>query len=176
MDAVRSRAEAEKCLHKMAELSLGLALAIGTRDAAVERAQREHAKVIEGLTARLIDAEARVRNWADHNRKAFGDAQSLEFPSGTIRYRKGPRALDLLAGADWKTVLKKMTAQAKTWAEFIRIKREPDRQKLLAAARSDAKATPALTAAKLRSIGLRVAEEESFHIELRTGPNQIQVL
>jgi len=174
MKAVRSRPEAEKCIQDLARLSVRLALAAAARDAAVERAQQLFAARIEALASQLTDGKANVQQWAEQNRAAFGGAQSLEFPSGTIAFRQGPRALDLLAGMDWKGVLKRMTG--KFWAGYIRRKPEVDRAKLLAESKPDGEAAPVLSAGKLRAIGLRVSQAEGFRIELRTGPNQVSVL
>lgn len=176
MAVVRSRVEAEKCIQDLARLSVRLAEVTSARDAAVERAQSDSSQTIEDLTQRLLAGKSAVQSWAEKNRKLFGDSQSLEFPRGVIAFHLGPPSLDLLPGENWKGVLKRMLARALVWKSYIRRKPEVDKQKILQAAKNNGEASAALPAEKLRSIGLRVAREESFRIELRTGPNQISVL
>lgn len=145
----------------MAEATALLGCSVAAQNADILKAQEKHQALINKLSADVAGHEAALKEWAEANRTEFGEAQSLEFPNGWLRFRMGKRALDLRAGWTWKEVLAAMTGP---WKKYLRPKVEPDKVALLKASDGD---KPVLTSAQLTQIGLKVVQEESFEVECK---------
>jgi phage host-nuclease inhibitor protein Gam len=163
---VTSRTQAERALQEIAALTAQHNGLTAARDAAVLAAQARHAAELAKLEAKLQEHSAAVEAWAKKDRKGW-ELQSLPLQYGTLEFRTSPPKLELLdeKKTPWKAVLATMLAALKTWGKFIRRKPEIDKRALLSAATGE---KPALTAAMLAKLGVRVAQEETFSITLKT--------
>ena len=172
---IKNRSDAEKSLAELRRLQ-GLLDAANAQqtaaiqaekqkyDKAVKAEQDARAPVITSLTAEINLQATALGAWAKENRRVeFGDSQSLQLPDGTLSFKWGKRSVELLSGWDWVKVLKKMGAR---WAAHIRIKREVDLRQILIDSQPNPKTgkKPLLTAEKLRTIGLRIEQTESFEV------------
>lgn len=108
-----------------------------------------------------IDAnKAVLEAWAEKVKDTeFGEKKSIDMLHGTIGFRLGNRALDLLSGVKWETVLERLKGKFK---QYIRIKREVDKVKLLKAINDEV-----IKPADRSSIGVKVVQPETFFVEVK---------
>ena len=161
----------------MVKLDATLKRLLAERDDAVALANATHSTRIEKLQVDLAEGQALLHEWADRNRAAeFGAKQSLDLPGGSLVYRLGARALEPANGAKWASVLKGLLGEG--WKKliaplltgpraYVRVKAEVDKAKILRESAGDA---PRLDALGLRRLGVKVIQEESFHVELGGPP------
>lgn len=177
---IKSRAQAQDALRELRRLNLLLAGAVANRDAdlsflitqhMVKRAKvdEQHGPLIQTLSMDITQNQERLEVWARENREQeFAGEQSLALNAGVLRFRKGNRALCLVSGWTWKRVVSAM--RGAPWKKYLRLRPEPNARLILEdsqAIATDAQKTkpPKLAAARLRAVGLRVLQEESFQIE-----------
>ncbi len=164
---IKTRAAAGAAVKEISHLAVQLGTATARRDADVLQAQTKHAGRIGKITNESLALSGRVEAWARANRaKEFGEAQSLELPHGTLVFRVGQRALDELSGWTFKKTLKAMLAAPAAWRRWLRVKKEINKAQILIDASPNPKTGDAgvLTAEKLRGVGVRVVQGESFEI------------
>jgi phage host-nuclease inhibitor protein Gam len=165
MEALRSKEEAAEALKTFAHKTALMGALVLSRDKAVLAIQEKHQPGITTLCGELTTIEEQLRQWAETNPDLFGEARSLEFSYGFLKFRTGQRKLVLLARWTWDKVLavlleKPVTSQ---WQEYIRRDPEINKRKLLEATKDGGN----LPEAKLRDIGCRVIREEGFSIETK---------
>jgi phage host-nuclease inhibitor protein Gam len=97
-----------------------------------------------------------ARVWAEANPREFGEGRSIQTVHGALGWRLGGPSLRTLTGWTWDRV--KETLKAANAAGYLRVKEEVNKQNLLAD-------RDAIGAEKLREIGVRVVQEESFFVE-----------
>lgn len=131
-------------------------------------AQKLTAKISE-LRARLGRHEQAVKEWAQKNRSELGDQKSLVMRHITIAFRNSRPSVRFLEGWTLATVLAKLRKLPRLRRNYIRVKEELDRQKILSDARPE---TGKLDVKTMRSFGVEVASEEFFYIEPKTEPAQ----
>ena len=117
-----------------------------------ERYETDLAADSETLERKMED----LRVWAEANPSAFGAARSLETMHGTLGWRIGQPALKTLAGWTFDRVLQVLKDTGATG--YIRVKEEVNKQQLLGHRDN-------LGTEKLRELGLRVVQEDSFFVE-----------
>lgn len=148
----------------MVQLDAELKSLLARRDAGVLAEQQRHQPQIDSLTERLSAWQAELEAWAGKNRaKEFGDQQSLVLTQGRLFFQKGQRALEFLSRWDAKKALKAMAGKA--WSRYVRRSPSINKAKLLADTAGD---DPKLEGSKLADIGLKVVQEERFHVELNS--------
>jgi phage host-nuclease inhibitor protein Gam len=98
-----------------------------------------------------------VRLCAEENPGWFGEAKSLQTTHGTIGWRIGNPTLKTLSGFTWDRVLEKLRGLI-DMSTYIRTAPEVNKQALLADRNT-------LGAEKLREVGVRVVQEETFFVE-----------
>lgn len=95
---------------------------------------------------------ARAKAWADAHPEEFGPRKSIEMTHGTVGFRTGQPTLKPLKGWTWAKILPLLKEC------YIRTRREPDKEALLAARRD-------IGAAGFREVGLRIDQAETFFVE-----------
>lgn len=183
---IRTRAEAERALSIMRDTDLAL------KSADLERRILEITHLqklvipapllerIQALTEKLEGSRSCIASWAEKNREIEWPekSQTLELGAGYLSFHKGQRSVELLAEWARKKNPWNLVAQAmrkvKGLKKYLRLTPAVNK-KLILEATSGAKddsdgphtKTPKLTAEQLRVVGIRVAQEESFRIDLK---------
>ena len=129
-------------------------------------AQKLTAKISE-LRGRLSRYELSIKQWAQKNREEMGEQKSLVMRHITIAFRNSRPSVRFLEGWTLAAVLAKLRKLPKLRRNYIRMKEELDRQKILSDARPE---VGKLDVKTLRSFGVEVASEEFFYIEPKTEP------
>lgn len=135
---------------------------------------------IQALTEKLEGARSAIAIWAEKSRETEWPekSQTLELEAGYLSFNKGQRSVELLAEwarkkSPWKLVAQAMR-KVKGLKKYVRLTPAVNKKLILEAtsgAKDDsdgpATKTPKLTAEQLRVVGLRVAQEETFSIDLK---------
>jgi phage host-nuclease inhibitor protein Gam len=108
------------------------------------------------IDQRIKEKSTTVQSWAEANPSEFGALKSLDVTHAVIGWRTGQPTLKTLAGWTWDRVLEKLNLVAAS--TYIRLKEEVNKAAILADRES-------LGAEKLRGMGMRVVQDESFFIE-----------
>jgi phage host-nuclease inhibitor protein Gam len=166
--AIDTRGEAGAALLRKARLCARLAGLVAERNRLLAEAQRKHATEIQQLEGDVQALDGELRDWAEANRKEFGEGQTLKLDSGELKFRLGNRRLALLARWTWDKVLQAILlyGPATQWAEYIRKDPELDKAKLLRDT-NDAAGQARLPAAALSKVGLRIDRAENFEAVCR---------
>ena len=134
------------------------------RDAAILRLSEKVQPRLDAIATEIADGTDLLGYWARANRKEFGESQSLGLPAGTLQFRWTARSVELLDGWDWSKVLAKLKGR---WKRFVREKPEVDKREILKATDPNLPARERLPDAQLRKLGLKIARQEEFSLELR---------
>jgi phage host-nuclease inhibitor protein Gam len=162
---IKTLKAAEAAVKRGAHLTALLGCAVAARDSDVLAAQNKHALLIAQLSSDITAVRNGLEAWAKENRtEVFGDEKSLEFAEGELKFHMGQRALALLDGWEWKTVLASMKG---FWRKYLRPKVEIEKRDLLKDTNGE---KPKLTAERLAKIGVQVVQEESFEVKFRAVP------
>jgi len=161
--AIRTRAEMEALAGEIAGLKNRQRSCSAEMDAGVNEIRRQYAEILGGLDGQIVARMEMARAWAESNPAEFGAAKSLELTQATIGYRTGQPQLKTLSGWTWAKALEK--AKSLPWAgAFVRTKVEVNKQQILLE-------RDQIGAEKLREMGVRVTQEETFFVE----PNLTEV-
>jgi len=127
-------------------------------DFAAQKLKRKMDELLE----RIARYETVLSAWAKANRKQeFGESKTLDMRHVVLVFKNAPRCVRLLK--DWTDALVIAALQKrKTLQQYIRIKREVDRQRILSDSKPDA---GRLDEAVLKSVGIEIVQEENFFIE-----------
>lgn len=109
------------------------------------------------IRARLDTHVSALMAWAENNRSEFGKTKSLDAVHGTIGWRTGTPSLKTLSGWTWDRVLEKLELLG--LADYVRIKREVDKQKIIADRELFA------DGAGLKEIGVRCQQDDFFFVD-----------
>lgn len=151
---VATRADAEKTLGEIAADTAALNFLKAEMDQRLTEVRQEYEGRCDAFATRIEQKSGLLQQWAESSPEEFAGRKSIDFIHGRLGFRTGTPKLKTLAGWTWDKV-KGVLAQA-----FVRTKTEVDKEGILAAhARAE------LGDADLRSIGLRVVQEESFFVE-----------
>lgn len=149
----------------IAGLALQLDEAINRQNAKLVEA-RSHDQVIKSLRERIEKQTARLEGWAVSTRSSWGEAKTLHLRHGDIGFKWSARSVRLLKDWTEAEVLLKLKRLGKWWKkEFIRVKEELHRARILDLSRPEAVERSGLTPAALKQIGLEIAREEKFFAE-----------
>lgn len=158
---ISNRDEAEAAGAQIVELNILRNAALAKQQRVQFAAQKLKGR-IDDLGARVGRYEQALQEWARGFREQeFKGEKSLDLRHVVLRFKMAPRSIVLLK--DWTVdlVLKALQRRPKL-RQYIRIKRELDRQRLLSDSKPDAGRIGATT---LAAVGLGVAQEELFYIE-----------
>ena len=99
--------------------------------------------------------EAQVRSWADKNPETFAKKKSVDMVHGTYGYRTSPPSIKPVPGVTWEKVQAILDSKR---PDFIRVKKEVDKDALLAA-------RSLMTADDFAILGLRINQPEEFYAD-----------
>lgn len=151
---VSTRADAEKVLGEIAADTADLNLLKASLDQELTTIRQKYEGRIDGLAKQIEQKSGLLQQWAEAAPEEFGGKKSIDFLHGRLGFRTGNPALKTLSGWTFKRVLEVIDRT------FIRTKEELDKELVLAAhARSE------LDDKALRSVGLRVVQDEAFFVE-----------
>jgi phage host-nuclease inhibitor protein Gam len=154
---IRTRAEMEMLAGEIADLKNRQRSCSAEMDAGLTEIRRHYAEILGGLDEQMAARMEMARAWAEANLAEFGAAKSLELTHAMMGYRTGQPQLKTLSGLTWERVLEK--AKSLGWASpFVRTKMEVNKQQILLEREQ-------IGAEKLRELGVRVAQEETFFVE-----------
>jgi phage host-nuclease inhibitor protein Gam len=150
--AITTREEMEHLVGEICELTIFIDRTKTLMDQRLLEVRAEYEDQLAGADKDLQGMMALAQEWAEEHTADFGVKKSIEMVHGTVGFRTGQPTLRTIAGWTWKRVMEVLSPK------YIRTKREPDKEKLLADRNS-------IGELGLRTIGLRVAQDESFFVE-----------
>ncbi|HWD21066.1 MAG TPA: host-nuclease inhibitor Gam family protein [Verrucomicrobiae bacterium] len=154
---IRTRAEMETLAGEIADLKNRQRACCAEMDAGLAEIRSHYATMLNGLEQEIAARMAQARAWAESNPAEFGAAKSLVLTQAVVGYRTGQPQLKTLPSWTWDTVLQQL--KNLPWsAGLVRTREEINKQQILAERAQ-------LGAARLRDMGLRIAQEESFYVE-----------
>ena len=156
---VRTREEMQILAGEIAGLKTHEALCAAQMDAELKDVRDRYTLVFAGLQEQIADKMAMARAWAEAHPGEFGEARSLDLTHAVIGYRTGQPQLKTVTGWTWDRVLERLKTLPGC-VSLVRLKEEVNKQQILAEREQ-------LGAERLRQMGLRVAQEETFFVEPR---------
>lgn len=164
---LRSRFEAEATVREICELKTAYAMAEAEMNAAVTAAKKQFEDHFAPIEKRILEKSSLVQAWAEANPAEFNGAKSLDLVHGLIGWRTGNPQLKTLSGWTWDRVLEHLKEYT-AYDEFVRSKEEVNKQAIL-----DARDT--FVGGVLRSIGVKVIQEESFFIAPKLEQSETRI-
>ncbi len=153
---LRTREAMESLIGEIAALKNQQRLLTAAMDEQIQAVRGQYEAQLAAQNEALDQKMALARGWSEANPHEFGASRSIETVHGVVGWRTGQPALKTLPGWTFDRVLQ--TLKSMGALGYIRVKEEVHKQNLL----SD---RDALGAEKLREIGLRVVQEETFFVE-----------
>jgi len=158
---IRNREAMESLIGEIAALKNQQRLLTADMDGQIQSIRRQFEAQLAAQNEALDLKMEHARLWSEANPQEFGAARSIETVHGAVGWRTGQPALKTVPGWTFDRVLQTLkTAGA---SGYIRVKEEVHKQNLL----SDREA---IGAEKLRELGLRVVQEETFFVEPKLTP------
>ena len=115
-------------------------------------------------TSKSIDEKVTtLQAWARMNPKEFSKSKSTDLTHAIVGWRTGQPALKTLKGWTWDKVLARLST-VEGYADFVRVKSEVDKSAIIAARER-------LLEGDLASMGVKIAQEESFFVEPKVTEN-----
>jgi hypothetical protein len=111
--------------------------------------------------AEALRIEEQLEAWAGEHGEEFEEKRSVDFIHGTVGFRLGQRQLKTRSKWTWDRVLEGLL---NTMTDYVRRTPEVDKVKLLRDASGE---QPVLSPEQLAEMGVRVAQEEKFFVELK---------
>lgn len=153
---IHTRALAEAAVREIVELKIAHQTATLEMDEAITNAKKKFEGTLSALEKDILIKTTMVQMWAESNPLEFTASKSIDMTHAVVGFRTGQPTLKTLAGWTWDRVLEKLNAIGLD--RFVRIKSEVNKAQLL----SD---RDTLGADQLKSIGVRVVQDEAFFIE-----------
>lgn len=153
---IATRSEFERVVDDISRSSVQLRKLEAARDRKLQEVRSEWDGAIAREQERIESLTLMAENFAETNRGELlpSKAKSGETPLAYYGFRLGNTTLKLLSRAwSWEKVLEELGA--KNLTQFIRVKREPDKEGL----------KQHLDAEQLAAVGCRVDQAETFFIE-----------
>jgi phage host-nuclease inhibitor protein Gam len=153
---IRTREAMESLIGEIAALKNQQRLLTAAMDGQIQTIREQFEPQLAAQNEALDQKMEHARVWSESNLDEFGAARSIETVHGVVGWRTGQPALRTLPGWTFDRVLQ--TLKTEGAAGYIRVKEEVHKQNLL----SDREA---LGVEKLRELGLRVVQDETFFVE-----------
>lgn len=125
-------------------------------DVEITRIREKYQADLTALGAEKEENFNKLMNYAENHRDDFGKKKSLDFTHGVIGYRTGQPSPKTKKGYTWASV---MNLMKEFMPDYIRLKEEPNKERLLAD-REDPK-----VASLFDKIGVYIDQSESFFVE-----------
>ena len=153
---LRTREAMESLIGEIAALKNQQRLLTAAMDEQIQAVREQYEAQLAAQNADLDQKMTLARFWSEANPQEFGAARSIETVHGVVGWRTGQPALKTLPGWTFDRVLQ--TLKTMGALGYIRVKEEVHKQNLLAD-------REALGLEKLKDLGLRVVQEETFFVE-----------
>jgi phage host-nuclease inhibitor protein Gam len=153
---IQSREALESLIGEIATIKNRQRLLTAAMDAQLQSVRALFEGNLAAESESLEEKMAHARAWSEANPDEFSDGRSIQTVHGALGWRMGGPSLRTLTGWTWDRV--KDTLIAANAVDYIRVKEEVNKLNLLAD-------REAIGAEKLRELGLRVVQEESFFVE-----------
>jgi phage host-nuclease inhibitor protein Gam len=153
---IRGREALESLIGEIAAIKNRQRLLTAVMDEQIQSVRRRYEPQLAGQNEALEQKMESARVWSEANPQEFGAVRSIETVHGTLGWRTGGPSLRTLTGWTWDMV--KENLKAVSAPGYIRVKEEVNKQNLLADRET-------LGADKLRELGMRVVQEETFFVE-----------
>jgi phage host-nuclease inhibitor protein Gam len=154
--AITSREAMESVVGEIAAIKNRQRQLAAAMDAQIQAVRERYEGDLAAETGALDEKMEDLRAWSEANPAQFGAARSIETVHGIVGWRTGQPALKTLAGWTFDRVLQALKETGAT--SYIRVKEEVNKQQLLGH-------RDILGHGKLRELGLRVVQEDSFFVE-----------
>ncbi|MGA3180413.1 MAG: host-nuclease inhibitor Gam family protein [Verrucomicrobiota bacterium] len=153
---IRTREALESLIGEIAAIKNRQRLLTAAMDEQIQSIRGQFEPELAAQNQSLEEKMEHARVWSEANPQEFGAGRSIQTVHGVLGWRMGGPSLRTLAGWTWDRV--KETLKAANAVSYIRVKEEVNKQNLLADRES-------IGVEKLRDIGLRVVQEETFFVE-----------
>lgn len=130
------------------------------RNVALMAAQSNDPK-IDSLKKRISKFKEMLHEWAQRDRRNWGDQKYLDLRHGRISFREGRPAVCFLRGWDEKRTLERLMQLGGRFLSYMRKKLELDKMAVLRDVKLEA-GELRLSKEQLREVGLSVEQNESF--------------
>jgi phage host-nuclease inhibitor protein Gam len=158
LSPIQSRDEAEASMALVTALRIQLDAEQAQQNIELQIPRKRDPKILD-LRNKIAAQSARLGEWAQKDRKSWGETKSIELRQGILGFKIGNQSIGLLRGWTWEMALAKLR-KAKTFLVYVRTKHEVDRLKLLADSRAEK-----LKPAALARFGMEIYRSESFYVE-----------
>ena len=159
---IRDREHCDAVLRDMCTATAQLQAAEGMLNDELTRVRERYEAAIAGARGTVKELTAAVEAWAIKHRSEFGRAKSLDLLHGTLQFRVTPPAVRQLNRKwPWACIVGAVDAAGKRFAAWVRVKRELNKDQVLA----DYAAEKA-SDSELAELGLRVVQTEQFAVDL----------
>jgi|GEM_PF-1502419 len=132
--------------------------------------EAERRKALDEFTGPVLkeveELEQHIYLFCDEHRADFGKKKSKDLPNGYVAFRLGTPKIKTLSGWTLKASLA-VIEKTKELAGWVRVKREMDKEQIL-----NDYAAEVTDAEKLKEVGLKVVQDESFAYEARTASDE----
>ena len=153
---IRTREALESLIGEIAAIKNRQRLLTAAMDEQIQFIRAQYEVQLAAQNDALEQKMERARVWSEANPLEFGAVRSIQTVHGALGWRTGGPSLRTLTGWTWDRV--KETLKSMGAVGYLRVKEEVNKQNLL----SDRET---LGAEKLRQLGLRVVQEETFFVE-----------
>jgi phage host-nuclease inhibitor protein Gam len=152
-----TRAEAEEMMAEFRTLTLTRKGKEAEVELAVADARAKAQPKLTQIDDRLEVLMDALELWAMTNPKEFDEARSVDFPAGRVGFRRGNWTLQPLKNWTWAKVLDAMKGARRKWRNYLRVKLEVDRERLIAERET--------LKADFTAIGVIAVQEDTFFVD-----------
>ena len=173
---ITTREEAENLARRGVRVASLLAGAQAARATAMVAAEAVNKTRIERLAAEKTQICQALGNWAKNNRAEFAGKQSLELKGALLKFNAGRRSVELIdpENSTYEKVVAAMVRGFRVlaaWRKWVKVSFDLDKQAILRDTQGE---QPVLSADKLKDVGLKISQNESFAIEFQVSAKPAQ--
>lgn len=152
-----TREEAEAAMRDLCIASCKIDAKTAKMNESLARIRAEFDADISSLSETAELLRSKIQSWADKNPGEFARKKSVDMVHGTCGYRFTPPAVRTLRGVTWE---KAVALVESIRPDFIRVKKEADKEALLAA-------REVFTEQDYTQLGLRIDSAEKFFVDVK---------
>lgn len=158
---ITSRNQAECAGAQIVAINIAKRTVIEKQNRASFAAQKHGRRVAE-LSERIRKYEVALETWAGKNRrKEFGESKTLELRHVMLEFKLTPRGVRFLEGWTAAKCLEKLRKMGDEFAQYIRVKEDLDKQRILADSKPE---VARLDSKTMRRFGVEVGQDENFNV------------
>ena len=121
---------------------------------------------INPLKAEIEKLEENMRLFCEENREDFGNKKSKELNNGVVNFRTGTPKAKTIKGFTWKAVIE-VIKRSDFVKRYIRIKEDVNKEAII-----QDHTTGEIDNETLKTLGVKVVQEETFGYEVFVASNQ----